>query len=1541
MPRKTAISILPPAPHEGRRRGKTDPVAVARRGAVLKSQTPYAERFRGIRPGLDRPPCGAIRTNYADRQAYLVVLRGAAATLAIFLGFLAAAPSQADPAADPAAESELYFGSHLPADRGARRSLGLARQLLTENRPSDAAPLLDGLLAATEDSVEEDGRSLRRAAAAIVSSLGPPERAAYELCFAHEAGKLTNQAIASRDAGRLAAIAARFPPTLLGRDAWLAWAELEADRGNYASAASIARRVLAADSAESDSAASDFARTLVAVNARRAGVSTGDRDPRIDDVWRDDTQAGADAYAATRRPAQWLGSGGDADRSPSAPATAPFAWRSWRAELVDDAAPRDRLALLAGSLSSEGGANLVASGAIAVDGVIVSPTAGGLVAIDAESGRRLWRTVSAPTDAELEPSWAWNDTAGASLADPLAQRAWLDRTRGSITSDGRVVLAVAPAPREHRATQAPWGLNRRGAFGESAEAAPANALCAYDLSRDGKLVWRLDGSEAGSLVEGAYFLAAPTPFEGRLWALAEIEQTVVLLEIDAASGAIRWRQSLATLERGVADSPAARMLGAAPTIDPATGTVYCPTGGGMLVAIDPWARSILWNARSRVERDDLREADRRGWTIDFGASVSIEGGRGWREPRAVVAGDAVAMVSHESPRLTVVDAATGDERWAQRIDDGLLLAAARDGALLVIESRGVSAWSLAGGKRRWRTELPAAESPAGEGLLLEAGGAAKSYLLPLASGRVALFEFETGTLEVRDLGLDPFDAAPDLGVTFSHRGALFFRGATRIERYEQTTGDRSATEFGRAVARLEGVDPNSPSRPADGGNEPALARVLAIGDLVAATRTNRGATESPVRVEGSLPGLATRRTLAALRFRAWLASGDAERTIEAAINSARLGGLIAIDRDHSVAAPRWVAGELLRVADNELRKRLDKRALAVVGEANGVDRLATLAKALVGSPAGAAALDELANRADRRNDPVAANRLRWMASRAAGEPAAEQKATRSPFASEQVSATLFVDATRQPRRPPSAAWQRRINEPRESGGESPLALRVVDPIAATPVAWRVRRDQSERRSIVGLNGRGERMFFAELPEVVAPHAQQAGVGFSSEWHAGPVIVQRVGERVVTHACDSSGNGSPLWTSSAEDDWRRHATTIDPRTIPRILRAPSAAARGDQPLAVGPLGVVISSERGIECRDTLTGAPQWRRADLTRLGRALAVNDRLYAWDPEPADNTSEPPAGVVLSAIDGVTLGDWDPPSGTWLSAAGRHVLVARNAAEGRVYALINLESGSEVWSSPPGVLGAAVRDAARGDGDTGLFAVLGEDRELLLIDVARGAPRFGRVLPAGIKPTRKRDADAESPAVELTATIDGDRLYATVSYRDEAAHRAAGAVRQGGPLVTGELHALDATTGAPLWPQPAELDGVGPLDVQLRPLPVLLMASRKVQAAPTGEYSRTSLLVLDAATGRTLYRNDALPAAISPLDTPWAIRETTVAGGERVVLHLGEARLSLESTGEPRPPRPPFVARVETPPPQPGSDLIDVGRDLGKFLEQMIVPSR
>ena len=707
-PRKTAYS------------GRTQPMGVRKiqsfsslqksrkkRGSESQGMYCHGVTSWGIRP----PAAGAVFLHWQDAP----LLRCLS-----FLGiFLLCQPLFGQNPAQGSFLGGNFHGAHLPADRTVNRSLDAAREFLEAGRYADALQLVDRVLSAEADYFTPSGKSHKQIARQLLVECSEEAAEAYALLYEHELRSSMQQALHSREADRLAVLAARFPHENLGADCWLAWASLAEERGTYQLAADLYERL---DSVEN---AAPRVETQLALQRLRIGHTQSVDSALFSHVSPEElleqTKTARESWLSRTPPHAWLGASGGPLRNPRAGSDTSHGWTRWSVDL-----PAEYEVKRKGKEIN----SLTLANVIAVDDVVVAEMGHQLLGIDSKTGKRLWLT-NKPASGSQQQTLA-NNRALLFAMELGVEVAPAEIGQTSLASDGQRVFCltnptVEPMQTVQHARFQPFGRRTGGRHRE------VNTLSAYSLSQQGKLLWEVSGQDPNGPLQGAFFLGAPTHYEGQLVCLVVVEERLELILVDAVTGTLGWRQPLLNLELGLHEQANMRLAGAGVAVD--RGTAYCATGAGAVIAVDLLSRSLKWASWLNSEISDQDQMQHRGYRQAH--AVRWLSGQGWRWPKVIATDDRVVVASPESAWVYCYGSDTGELIWSQESPAGQLLAGLLDDQALVIEKRGINCLSLDDGQSIKRYSLPYGEAPSGEGLLV-----GTSYWLPLSSGSIAIVDLD-------------------------------------------------------------------------------------------------------------------------------------------------------------------------------------------------------------------------------------------------------------------------------------------------------------------------------------------------------------------------------------------------------------------------------------------------------------------------------------------------------------------------------------------------------------------------------------------------------------------------------------------------------------------------------------------------------------------------------------------------------------------------------------------------------------------------------
>ena len=140
----------------------------------------------------------------------------------------------------------------------------------------------------------------------------------------------------------------------------------------------------------------------------------------------------------------------------------------------------------------------------------------------------------------------------------------------------------------------PWRQIQPPAFPkEITDAVHHNKLQAYDLAKGCYLKWELGGRGATDPMPDTYFLGPPMPMGDRLYVLAEKEQELKMVCVEAATGRVLSQQPLASVKDiKLHQNPYRRSQAA--HLAYGEGVLVIPTNAGAVFGLDLLSNSLVW-----------------------------------------------------------------------------------------------------------------------------------------------------------------------------------------------------------------------------------------------------------------------------------------------------------------------------------------------------------------------------------------------------------------------------------------------------------------------------------------------------------------------------------------------------------------------------------------------------------------------------------------------------------------------------------------------------------------------------------------------------------------------------------------------------------------------------------------------------------------------------------------------------------------------------------------------------------------------------------
>jgi outer membrane protein assembly factor BamB len=854
---------------------------------------------------------------------------------------------------------------------------------------------------------------LRRHVDLLMAASPQAFRDLYNRQFNTEAQQLLTDAVKTGDQAQLVQVIRRFSWTTAGQRAREALALQYLDRGQFARGARLLQTLLDFPSVRHDRpdlsilvarcwaiAGQDREAVATLMKLREGGVERIRFGTKTVPLMTDETQAltwlkdltGPLALAESPAVAAWTLPRGAADGHATTVSSSPLATGAWNGLLIDgyDVAPlfpdeakvREKVDELNAYLIRQEQKYIIdntlkkplapAAIPLVVDGTVITSGPGSIKAFDVATGQFLWTTVEVDSTfqtlcrlAEKAP----NVFSTQRLIDAfLAQRSWVNRTAASLSSDGEYVYAVM----DTGMLVAPRGLPFAPAISRNLpQIRSDNRLVAFELSTQGKLRWSMGGrissraeidpagdpTDALPGLQGAYFLGPPLPADGVLYVLVEDRGQVKLFALNSRPrnpmGEVLWSLPLMnpTASSFILDNAGRRMGALTPAY--AGGVMVCELMDGIVTAVDPIQRRVLWTRQYRPPEPMVS----RNQLIMQAMQVTQQGEErvveqqirdiGWWDSTPVIAEDLVLLTPQDDKLLHAFRLDNGEPAW-EPIDrsDNLYIAGLDGDRFILVGQRGVEARKIATGALVWRRPL---EAPGVSGRGTQHNG---RLTIPTGSGDLVTLDLKSGEI----LAQSPMPPKVLSGNLVSVQGQTFLQTATRIYGYpslqkvEQEILDQLARDPADAAA-LSRSGALALHKGESAKGQAALRAALLKADLPDARRLLAWSLLAEIRTDFEanrkvLPELEKLATDPDQKF--WLHLTTAEGLSRLGDDAAALReymalpiqpGMREIDSDLLVSGRRWIRGKVENLLKNStnpapLRAEVEQMLASVEMEHN-------------------------------------------------------------------------------------------------------------------------------------------------------------------------------------------------------------------------------------------------------------------------------------------------------------------------------------------------------------------------------------------------------------------------------------------------------------------------------------------------------------------------------------------------------------------------------------------------------------------------------
>ncbi|MHB0956158.1 MAG: outer membrane protein assembly factor BamB family protein [Pirellulaceae bacterium] len=1499
----------------------------------------------------------------------------------------------------------------LPAPRHLRQQLTRAAKALEEAHYSEAVDLLGPLLATpavtleTNDAAidqdyflaesEEDGArtSLKSQAEQMLGSMIEPGRELYELKFGADARQMLEQALNDGNFPQLIEVTRRYFHTQAGYEATLLVGRYYLDQGRPLAAALRFQRLAASPGAarqyepelsvllatswllaEMPERAQE---TLVALKSRdpQATLRVGDKDMSLFKenggtlAWLEQL-VGPAGISAGREAIEWILFRGNPARNAESKGGFPLLTARWRVRATNHPSDEEIIRQQHEMFQDQGIPALPGLQPLAVDDVVIMRTPRRLVAVDMETGKRIWNFPWFE-DPQEEVAQSEPLSGDRRLPNPYAielnQRVWDDAPYGQMSSDGQQVFLLWKLASDFEQMSA-----RVLPFGRQVPEGPVetNKLVALDLRAEGKLRWIVgddDGTDEPKLA-GAFFLGPPLPLMGQLYVLAELNGEIRLVVLDAATGRLQWAQQLAQVDqREITQDPTRRAAGASPSFS--DGILVCPTSAGAVVAVDISTRSLLWG----YQYLHMAAARRSGLSV-YPAPLRQVGER-WADATVTIADGRVLLTPVESDQLHCLDLLTGQPVWEPQPRDQMLFVACVDGgkALLVGVDR-VQAMSLHDGSIVWATEVPSGR-PSGRGI--QADGA---YFLPTTTGHLLKFDTQSGDL-LADVEMDRA-----LGNLVAYKDQIISHNVDWLSAYYQTEPLRALVDRrlqqtpndvwglarraelllydGQHAAAVEALRQAYRQAPQDYAIRSSLVQTLmaALRDDFANNRQFASELESIMdqpsqRAEFyELMAVGLRKldmVDESVNFFLKLAAVETAPP-EVDTDNQRID-LVRVDPNLRVRRDRWInvnLGEILAAADEASRQRIDATVterFEEVVKSQSFRELRHFVNYFGRHPLGARAQLQLAQILLERNqrldaelnliplqeaaDPTVAGTATALLAdllRAAGQlPEAAacyerlarqwgEVPVREGQTGQQVAAAALADESMQRALAPSVAWPygkvEVAEEPRGTfpSFQSMFAIELADVTGPFPEAASLVYNR-QQNSVILRDAAGNpqlQVLVGDVNKIALPNIN-APAGTSAA--KGHLIIVNVGTDLLALDAlreSTSPEEVVLWRSDLSNSLV--GTGMVQSSTNAIARpwGPTRYVYAENHHAVGSIGPITSAGFCYQRMQELTCVdPLTGETIWTRSGVASGSDifgDQELLFVAAPNGEDA-----VVMRSADGPAVGPRfvGARQNRW-TTIGRHVLYCQLVAQQLVVRWFDAWETQDVWKREF-VKGAQCWQPARGE-----LAVLEPTGKFILLRLTDGAV----LLESQLAP--------EPDLARLYVLRSPDMYVVLASTHANSEDTAMTRSRPWSPLgsdlcpeINGRVYALDPRTGKPLWPTAAEVTKLCcPLDQPLESPGLVFF--QNVQPSSSAALPRPpvkgAVLCMDKRDGRQILFDQDLAMIRTYAITAQPLEQT-------LTVHSNSKQLVLKFTDGPMEKQLPLQFKAQ--PPRP-----DVLQQAGKI---------
>lgn len=754
----------------------------------------------------------------------------------------------------------------IPPDRSVVRQLEQTRLLIAQNRIAEVVPLLGSLFEeqsdsflvadlASFDSSTPSGeqrilrRTVRDAVREIFRSLPEEGKRLYGIQYNSLARRLLNTAIATGSQELLEKVAFDYFYSDSGKEATFLVAMNCFYEGKYYSAIPLLERILAEeDVLESYEPLLSLTLSICQKKANQDDRAIDTLDHFLRKYPNTSLQLGDESWTpksareildkldfslSTPNTAGWLSQSGwllpngTRNQQVEVNASVPLLERTWNVPTLSQPKFQETLSVLEGRLRERKDIFLPASRPLFVNQTVLFRGMDGIVAINAENGKRRW--IGQDVDFKMPisaTSYFFNNAIGGQEVNQMRQlqlrvNTWHNRVGGTLSSDGYLLFSIENEPFILNGPMRQGGLLlRQGQQMNDPREKMSTTITARKVET-GEVVWRigkapfvqqqLDQLESQLREEPSelllaltkeerflgetYFLSSPLPVLGNLYVLGEHGGLLYLFVLDSQTGQLLRHQKLIRPQTPIESDWLRRFRGAELAYQ--GGLLVCATSSGVLCVLDTQSEEFRWgysymNPVSEQEMDSNEEDEepigiglgQTGWPnrrfsgtdedFRFWAYES-----GWTIPSCLLLNGKLVFAPTDQPVLYCFDLLSGSLLWSRPKDKARYVACLYENLIVLATEHSMMSYDLTTGEKGWNgreTYFSNGAIPSGTGLKN-----GPLYMIPLSDHSLGVIDLTTGKLQRTWKSLDE----TPLGNLLAMNGKVFSQSASTLTCFNQ------------------------------------------------------------------------------------------------------------------------------------------------------------------------------------------------------------------------------------------------------------------------------------------------------------------------------------------------------------------------------------------------------------------------------------------------------------------------------------------------------------------------------------------------------------------------------------------------------------------------------------------------------------------------------------------------------------------------------------------------------------------------------------